>query len=382
MDATITKNEHQRQAQAVTAVGAALNLALAVVKVVTGLFGHSAALVADGIHSLSDLGSDALVMYAARHGQREADELHPYGHARIETAVTVGLGLFLIAVALGLGVDAGRRILTPESLVQPEAVALGVALLSILSKEWLYRYTMEVARRLRSPMLRANAWHHRTDAISSVVVLVGVGGALAGLPALDAFAAIGVALMIARIGWDLSWHAVRELVDTGLEPERLDAIRESILAVEGVQDLHMLRTRRMGSDALVDVHVQVHPRLTVSEGHQIGEFVRARLLRRIDEVSDVTVHIDPEDDGSARLCQRLPLRAEFLSRLREAMRPVLDPTRVQSVNLHYLSGRIHVDVILPLALAQTPQGGRDLARELSQALEGLDGLGTVQVYFH
>ncbi len=370
-----------RTARRVTVVGAAVNLVLAVAKVVIGWLAHSQALIADGVHSLSDLASDAVVLLAAKHASREADREHPYGHGRIETAATVALGVALIAVGLGIAIDAGRHLLDPALLAVPGTAALAVAVASVLSKEWLYHYTVRVARALRSDMLRANAWHHRTDAVSSLVVLAGVGGAMAGFPYLDAVAAIGVAGFIVKIGWDLAFRSVRELIDTALEPERVEAIRRAILAVDGVRSLHMLRTRRMGPDALVDVHIQVDPRLSVSEGHQIGETVRRRLIEQIDEVADVTVHVDPEDDAEGPRCEGLPLRAEVLERLGRRWAGVPAARRIEEVTLHYLDGRIHVDVTLPLDVARDRAEAEALARALREAAAGLEGIGEVRVHF-
>jgi cation diffusion facilitator family transporter len=376
-----TLNGRYRDARLATVVGAVVNLALAVVKVIIGIVGQSHALITDGIHSLSDLATDALVLVAARHGSRDADADHPYGHGRIETAFTVALGVFLLLVSLGISIDAGRRLFDPRLLLHPEPLALVVALVSVLSKELLYQYTMRVARRLRSPLLKANAWHHRTDALSSVVVLTGIAGSLIGLEYLDALASVGVALMIARIGWDVAWDAIRELVDTGLEPERVTTIRNSILAVEGVNSVHMLRTRRMGADALVDVHVQVNPRLSVSEGHQIGEYVRTKLVKNIEEVADVTVHVDPEDDDRGLLCAGLPLRPEFIEQLKERWQPILNLALLKAINLHYLSGKIHVDLVLPLDLFEDSRQTMALKRRLLEAAGDLRAFGSLKVYY-
>jgi hypothetical protein len=179
----------------------------------------------------------------------------------------------------------------------------------------------------------------------------------------------------------LGWSAIRELVDTGLEPERVAKIRESIAQVDGVKDLHMLRTRRMGGNALVDVHVQVDPRLSVSEGHQISEFVRTSLVKGIDEVADVTVHIDPEDDESSLLCEGLPLRREIIAQLQERWRPLLDPALIEKINLHYLSGKIHVELTLPLSIINTVEQAGLLAQRLRQSSADIEILGSIQVHF-
>ncbi|HKK14154.1 MAG TPA: cation diffusion facilitator family transporter [Gammaproteobacteria bacterium] len=388
MDLTASNNlpgvadARYRTTRRVTVVGAVANLLLAAVKIAVGVVGQSQALVADGVHSLSDLASDAMVMFAAKHASRDADEDHPYGHGRIETVATVALGAFLILVGIGLGYDAGDRLFHPQALLRPTVYTLVVAALSVVFKEALYHYTVRAARRVRSELLRANAWHHRSDAISSVIVVVGVAGTLAGLPYLDALAAVGVALMIAKIGWDLSWRSLRELVDTALEADRVALIRRTIMGVDGVRALHMLRTRRSAGAALVDVHIIVDATLSVSEGHQIGEKVRARLLAEIDEVSDVTVHIDPEDDEEASPSNHLPLREEMLARIRDRWSGIAAAQQVENVTLHYLDGRVHAEVVLPLDVADGPGQARALSARLARAARQLEEIGDVQVYFH
>ncbi|NIP72542.1 MAG: cation transporter [Gammaproteobacteria bacterium] len=369
------------EARKVTVVGAVVDLVLGLAKVVAGLTSHSQALIADGIHSFSDLITDGMVLFAAKHASREADEDHPYGHARIETVVTVALGAALVAVALGLAYDATRRLFHPELLLHPGWPALAVAGLSIVAKEGIYHYTMRAARRLRSNLLRANAWHSRTDAVSSIIVVVGVAGAMAGLDYLDAIAAVGVAIMIAKIGWDLAWHSVRELVDEALDAERVSQIRKAIHEVGGVRDLHLLRTRRMGGDALVDVHIQVDPRLSVSEGHQVSESVRSRLIAKFEEISDVMVHIDPENDEVAQPWRRLPLRAELMRELNQAWGDLPGADRVEKVTLHYLSGAVDVELVLPLAVVEDLGGARRLAESYKSASRAVPEVGHVQVQF-
>ncbi len=379
--ATLDVGARYRAVHRVTVVGAAINVVLAGAKILFGIIGRSQALVVDGVHSLSDLVSDAMVLVAARHGSRDADEDHPYGHARVETAVTVGLGVLLIAVGAGIGYETGSRLFAPKELLRPDLLTLIVALLSIVSKEGLYHYTVRAAHRVRSNLLRANAWHHRSDAISSVVVAIGIGGTMAGLPYLDAVAAVIVALMIAKIGWDLSWQSLRELVDTGLDLEQVAAVKQAILAVDGVQALHLLRSRRMGRDALVDVHLLVDPKVSVSEGHQISETVRRRLMRRFDEISDVLVHIDTEDDEAMMSSYDLPLREEILDRLRRQWRGFDEARRIERVTLHYLEGRVDVEVVLPLDVVADLPAARALARALARRAKALDGVGEVRVQF-
>ncbi len=378
----VLADQRYAEARKVTLVGSVLDLVLGVGKIFAGYIGSSQALIADGIHSLSDLVTDVLVLFAAKHGSRAADEEHPYGHARIETMMTVALGMALIAVALGLGYDAARRLFEPELLLHPGWLALIVAAISILSKEIIYHYTLRAATRLRSNLLRANAWHSRSDAISSVIVLIGVLGSMAGLTYLDAIATIGVVYMIAKIGWDLAWHSMRELVDTALDAERVSKIREFINDIDGVEDLHLLKTRRMGADALVDVHIQVSARLSVSEGHQISEMVRKRLIDEMEEVTDVMVHIDPENDENVPPSFNLPLRREVEKKLQQAWADIPFAEKIEYITLHYLGGKIHVELQMPLAVCSDRDSARHIRDTLIAASKSVDGIGEVSVCFH
>lgn len=371
-----------REVRKVTLIGSVVDLLLGVGKILVGWMAHSQALVADGIHSLSDLVTDFMVIFAAKHAHREADEDHPYGHGRIETLMTVALGLALSLVAVGITWDAVRRLFEPDLLLQPGPWALVVTLLSILSKEVLYHYTMRLARKLRSNLLRANAWHSRSDAISSIVVLVGIAGTMAGLPYLDAIAAVAVALMIAKIAWDLSWHSLRELIDTALDAEEVEKIRAHIRQVSGVRRIHMLRTRKSGSDALVDVHIQVDPTLSVSEGHRIGEKVRDDLIAQIEDVADVTVHIDPEDDETCSPCDHLPLRDEITRNLRTLWQDLPAAAAIDGMTLHYLDGKIHVDVLLPIEWAPERQAAESLRGEFQRRAATLNTVGEIKLLFH
>jgi len=336
-----------RETVVVTLVGSVVDLSLGILKIVFGYSAQSQALIVDGFHSLSDLATDAMVIFAAKHSHKEADDEHPYGHARIETLATVGLGLALIAVGIGFSVDATKRLFHPEELLVPHIAAIYIAILSIVSKEAIYHYSMVIARKYRSEMLKANAWHSRSDAISSAVVVIGVAGAMAGLNYLDSIAAIVVAIMIAKIGWDLGWNSLRELIDTGLESERVELIKQTIMAIDGVEALHLLRSRRLGGEAYIDVHIQVPPKLSVSEGHQISETVRQKLIRTIDEVKDVTVHIDPEDDEMAAPCKNLPSRKEILKELHERLEGIPEVSHISDLTIHYLSGKVDLELTLP-----------------------------------
>ncbi len=342
------RTERGRETRTVALVSGLVNLLLSIAQIVIGLIANSAALVADGIHSASDLLSDGLVWFAARHASMAPDKDHPYGHGRYETAATLGLGILLVLVALGIVWGGAERVLDSERPI-PGLLALVVAAAGIAAKEGLYWYTIAVAKRLNSAMLRANAWHHRSDAMSSVVVLIGVGGAVLGFGYMDSLAAIVVGIMVGKIGWDLGWSALTELVDTALDDDEVGEAKRVVMAIDGVRSVHMLRTRRHGAEASADVHVQVAPRLSVSEGHMISQAVEDRMIEQVDSITDVTVHIDPEDDEDAPTCAGLPLRAEALEALDDAWTEAGAPLAPHETRLHYLSGKIDVELILPLS---------------------------------
>ena len=377
------RSERYRETLRVTLIGSVVDLLLGVAKIFVGMLAQSQALIADGIHSLSDLVTDVFVIYAAKHAHQEADEEHPYGHGRIETVATVGLGVVLIGVGIGISIDAVNRLFHPEDLSIPGMWAMVVAIISIFSKEAIYRYSMIIARKYRSKMLEANAWHSRTDAITSIVVVIGVGGSMLGLTYLDELAAVGVAYFIARIGWDLAWQSLRELIDTGLESERVDEIRDCILNVDGVESLHILRSRQMGGNALVDVHVQVEPRISISEGHYISETVRKQVIRQFDEVTDVMVHIDPEDDEVAPLNPRLSLRKTLEEQLHRAWQDIDEASQIKNLVIHYLEGCIQLEVVLPLALLKNSpeQEKARLQAQFDQVSQSIPDVHSVNLLF-
>jgi cation diffusion facilitator family transporter len=371
----------ERTMRRVTLTAAFTNLCLSTAQISGGILTQSQALIADGMHTLSDLLSDGVVLLAGRQANVAPDSEHPYGHGRIETLATVVVGLLLLGVGIGIGVDAGQRLFDPERLLSPEPLALAFAVLAIVFKEGLYHYTMRVARRIRSNLLKANAWHHRSDVVSSIVVLAGVGGTLAGLPYLDAVAAVLVAALIAHMGGRLIWESTRELIDTGLTEERVERIRQTILAVEGVKSLHLLRTRRMAGTALADVHILVPPRVSISEGHQISERVRLAVTEAFEEVTDVTVHIDPEDDEHASPSLSLPNRSELLSRLHGQWVEIPETRQLENVVLHYLGGRVHLELYLPQNVAPEAESASNLTARLRQVCKQVPEVGEVVVYY-
>ena len=359
----ISPEERFRATQRVTWVSILVNILLTMLQIVVGYFGRSQALMADGLHSLSDMLSDFLVLFANRHGSRAADETHPYGHARIETAATLVLGAMLIGLGIALLWGAGVRLQDPSSIQKVHIATLYIGILTLIGKESLFRYMMAVAKRLRSQMLVANAWHSRSDAASSLVVVLGIGGNLLGFGFLDLIAAVLVAFMIARMGWKMSFEALSELVDTALSDEEVDAIRATLQTTPGVHGLHELRTRKMGDLALVDAHVLVDPRISVSEGHHIAERARKRILEK-HGVLDVMVHIDPEDDAKVRPSAHLPPRADLIARLKQGLGEALpEPQRIL---FHYLDGKVEAELLLPESFCSNPSAVEALKTRIQE----------------
>lgn len=344
-DRSLADPDRFRIAQRTTWISAGVNLLLTLLQLVVGWLAHSQSLIAHGLHSFSDLLSDFLVLFANRQGNNPADDAHPYGHARIETAATLILGVSLCLVGGGILWDAIERLQGIRSggpLLPVEMAALWVAIATVLFKEGLYRYLIAVAGRLNSRLMAANAMHTRADAASALVVVAGVGGALAGWPALDLVAALLMGFMILKLGGELSWGALRELIDEGLNEGEVTAIRATLEAVPGVAGVHDLRTRRMAHRVLVDVHVLVAPRISVSEGHYIAETARIAVLKANPQVLDVLVHIDPEDDHDyvGAGCT-IPVRGELERILRTVLKGFPAPERVV---FHYLGGRVEAEL--------------------------------------
>jgi cation diffusion facilitator family transporter len=262
------------------------------VQITAGVFSKSQGLIADGIHSLSDLVADFVVLIANHHSQKDADEEHPYGHQRFETAASLVLGLLLLAVGIGMLLSAVDKVQHPETLQQVHVLALYVAAGALVAKELLFRYMLAVAKQVKSSMLVANAWHARSDAASSLVVGVGIAGNLMGYPILDPIAALVVGLMVTKMGWEFGWDALHDLMDRSADEAEVVAIRQTLLDTPGVKDAHDIKTRKMGDMIVVDAHIEVDAAITVEAGHDIAVLARQRVMQR-HRVLNLMTHIDP-----------------------------------------------------------------------------------------
>lgn len=291
-DTEHTPQERAAAASRSTWVSVVVNLVLSTVQIVVGVWAKSQSLIADGIHSLSDLVADFVVLFANHHSQKDADEDHPYGHQRFETAASLVLGLLLLAVGVGMVWSAVVKLENPESVPQVHSVALWVAGVALVGKEVLFRYMLAVAKKVKSSMLVANAWHARSDAASSLVVGVGIAGNLAGYPILDPIAALIVGFMVGKMGWEFGWDAMHDLMDRAVDEQEVQAIRQTLLDTPGVAGVHDVRTRKMGDMVVVDAHLEVDAQITVEEGHDIAVEARQRVMQR-HRVLNLMTHVDP-----------------------------------------------------------------------------------------
>ena len=291
-DTQHTAAERATAASRSTWVSVGVNVVLTVVQISVGVFAKSQGLIADGIHSLSDLVADFVVLFASHHSKKDADDDHPYGHQRFETAASLVLGLLLLAVGVGMIWSAFRKLEAPETVQQVHAVALWVAAIALISKELLFRYMLTVAKRVKSSMLVANAWHARSDAASSLVVGIGIMGNLAGYPILDPIAALIVGFMVAKMGWEFGWSAMHDLMDRAVDDQEVAAIRQTLAQTPGVSGVHDVRTRKMGDMIVVDAHIEVDANLTVEAGHDIAVLARQRVMQR-HRVLNMMTHVDP-----------------------------------------------------------------------------------------
>ncbi|MBT9507927.1 cation diffusion facilitator family transporter [Rhodoferax sp.] len=291
-DALHSPAERALAASRSTWVSVGVNVVLTITQIVVGVLAKSQGLIADGIHSLSDLVADFVVLFAGHHARKDADEDHPYGHQRFETAASLVLGALLLGVGIGMLWSAFRKLEAPETVQTVHVMALWVSGAALISKELLFRYMLAVAKRVKSSMLVANAWHARSDAASSLVVGIGIIGNLAGYPILDPIAALIVGFMVTKMGWGFAWDALHDLMDRAVDDQEVQAIRQTLIETPGVSGVHDVRTRKMGDMIVVDAHIEVDALISVEAGHDIAVEARQRVLQR-HRVLNLMTHVDP-----------------------------------------------------------------------------------------
>ena len=379
--------EYYSEIRRLTLIGGVLDLFLGFVKVLVGYIGNSQALIADGIHSLSDLITDILVLVATKHSAQAADEGHPYGHDRIQTLVSLALAGSLGIIAIVIAWDAVIRIVSPESLLLPGFWPLAVAAISVVSKEGYFQYVVRHPSAATSRMLYANAWHSRSDALSSLAVIVGVGGVLAGFGWADAFAAIVVAGLLLVVAYRIGREGAEELIDSAASPVLNANMRKTILSIEGVRDSHELRTRRMADKVLADLHIRVDPLISVSEGHRIGDEVMDALKTRFPEVGDVVVHIDPEDDIVGDVYSKLPMRSVIVAEINTNLHKLQNnfdarfSLQPKNIVVHYLDDGCQIEIWMTMPDEATTRDCSLASSTIKDALMRIDNIVSVSVLF-
>jgi cation diffusion facilitator family transporter len=370
--------QRQQIVKKVTITGAIVNCLLAASQIVFGIIGHSQALLADGFHTLSDLLSDFIILFAIKQSSQAADEDHPYGHGRIETLATVLLGFLLVGAGFGIGYRGINSIISSQQS-NPELITIVFAALAIFAKEFLYHYTMKAARRTHSSLLESNAWHHRSDALSSIVVLAGISAQLLGVSYMDSLAAVIVAILIVVMGYRLTSKAFAELIDTGLDGELVGKIKSLIEGNESVREIHSLRSRSMGGLGYVDAEVRVNPRLTVSEAHHIAYCLEQAIKTDFPKIIDVSIHIDPFTESGHDSVSDLPPRTEILNLLNSAWQELPCCEQIEQIHLHYLKSQIEIDIVLPAVLSDAEHS--EQIDRMIEITTSLAHIGKVNIYF-
>lgn len=281
------------EANKVTTLSIIWNIILTIIKVFAGVVGKSSAMIADGLHSASDIISSVGVLIGNRISRAPNDKEHNYGHEKAETLVSFLLAILLILVSLKIGIGGIQSLFHLEDVQIPTVLPLIVSVISIAIKEYQYRITIKVAKEINSPALKADAWHHRSDALSSVAAFIGIGGALLGFKALDPLASIAVAFFVAKVGLDILKDSTNELMDYSIHPDQESQIKDIANNTNGVINLGELRTRKHGAMAYVDLTICVEKDLTVFEGHEIAHNLEVDILDNMQFVKGITVHVEP-----------------------------------------------------------------------------------------
>jgi cation diffusion facilitator family transporter len=288
----------RKNIEKITWIGLVANVALSVIKLIIGVAGSSQAVVADALHSFSDTASDLVILFGVRYWTAPPDDCHPFGHQKIESFVTIFISLILLGVAAGIGYNAVVSLMHPMT-TRLRPIVLVAPLLSLVVKEILFRITFSAGMTTRSSSLKANAWHHRTDALSSIPVLVAVTAGLINpkLAFLDPVGAILVSVFIIKVGIDILSDSLAELTDAGMSQQDRKKIQALIQSIPHVQGTHRIRSRKIGGSFYMDLHLEVDGQMRVRQGHEISETVRQTLMKQYPKILDVTVHLEPADEN-------------------------------------------------------------------------------------
>jgi cation diffusion facilitator family transporter len=374
----------EKHALKVTLLGLAANLILALAKGFIGIIANSSALIADAGHSVSDLLSDGITLWAVRMSSIPKDKNHPYGHGKFETVGTFIIALLLLFTGIGV---AGHVFNRMDASVVPGTIALWMAGIAIIVKEALFHVTRMVGRRTGSRVLMANAWHHRSDAISSVAALLGIAGAQLGIPLMDPIAGMLVAGLIIKTGIDIGYESIRELTDETVEEDVISELGKIMSGIEGVDHYHEMRARRMGPHLLVDLHIQVDSMMSISAAHQVAERVRLEILEKLPAVNEVLVHVDAEDDhvgdeGSELLQDIVLMRpqGEIENDVKKVLAEIPEIQGITHIYCHYLNQKLTVQVNILLDAQMRIRDAQKIASAARRKIEQIKDIDSADLH--
>ena len=375
----------EKHALRVTCLGLFANLILAIAKGFIGTIAHSSALIADAGHSVSDLLSDSITLWAVHMAGVPKDKNHPYGHGKFETVGTFIVAIFLLLTGVGVAWHVLNKIDTPEV---PGTAALWMAAIAICFKEGLFHVTRMIGRRSGSRVLLANAWHHRSDAISSVAALVGIGGAQWGIPLMDPIAGVLVAGLIIKTGIDIGYQSIRELTDETVEEEVISELVHILAEIDGVDHFHEMRARRMGPQLLVDLHIEVDSMMSISAAHQVAERVRLRILDELPAVNEVLVHVDAEDDfveskGGIEETKDIVLmrpQTEIESDVKKILTEIPEIQGITHIYCHYLNQELTVQVNILLDEEMQIRDAQKIASKARMKIEEIKDIDAADLH--
>lgn len=363
-------SERDNVARKVTVIGAFVNVILAGLKAFVGIITSSASLIADAVHSIADLISDFVVYIAILFGSREADENHQYGHRRYETIASMIVGFLIIATGLGLGWEFIQRIQESDTWANPGRTALIVAGVSLIAKEILYQYTHKAGVRHNHQLIQANAIHHRTDALSSLVVFAGLLVSELGYSVGDLAAALIVAFMLTRIGMKIVYESLLEISEAGVDSDTYILMESTIRDTDGVVDMHLLRTKTIGGEIYAETHAQVNPYLSVTQGHEIAHRIIKRVENVVPALKELTVHIDPEDDEHVN--PELPDCSDVESKIKQIWSTIHEAEDLEFITLHVLYDGIEADLRISSKVPETH------LEEIKSQIASIENINKVQ----
>jgi cation diffusion facilitator family transporter len=365
-DKIIKNNESYSETKKVTFVSIVLNLLLMAYKIVIGYIGNSSAVIADGVHSLSDFFTDIIVIIGVRVSIKPEDEEHPYGHGKVETFVSLTIASILVFVAVGIIYNSLSNIIGKKELEPPQAITLTAVLLSIIVKKFLFRYTITAGKKHKLNSLIANAWHHRSDVYSSFAALGGVIGAMMGYSALDPIAAGVVAFLIGKAGVDIGRESFMDLIDTAADKKTRNRIERIIRDMKEVVSYHDFKTRKIGNRVISELHIEVNPSISVVEGHSIAKNLKEKIVGSVEEVGDILIHVEPtgDRDGIVYGVDKDKIHENVV----KVCENILGIKGLHSLKVHHFGSDIVLNIDIEVAPSSTVAESHIIAKEVKQTL--------------